>query len=172
MGRLWLRKASQRVTKRDFQCFVGAETVRPSGDHSNLVIATLHGAGRDLASGAAPVQDQFLMRPQHASDFQPRLQTAAHRSPGPVVEKGSRPSHRAVFPEVRKGFLQLPGPGRLQPAGQPRQYGFHMLLHTKRNPFPTSGPRAFKPPPRSAWRNQVAIPHNGTNCQRRSGSRS
>jgi hypothetical protein len=55
---------------------------------------------------------------KHAGSFLHRLQTAAHRPQAPRVEKGSRPEDGAVGPEVGEGFLQLPGPGGGELAGQ------------------------------------------------------
>jgi hypothetical protein len=58
------------------------------------------------------------MRAKHAGDFLRWLQTAAHGTEAPVVEKGLRPDYRFVRPEVSEGLLQLLGPGRGQLADE------------------------------------------------------
>jgi hypothetical protein len=79
------------VIERQFHGFVSAETVGSSGHYSNFVVETFDSAGGNLAFGAKPIQQEFLMGTKHPSHFLHRLQTAAHGAKAPVVEKGSCP---------------------------------------------------------------------------------
>src|ERR1019366_8936683 len=112
------RKASQGVIKGYFHSFVGAKAIGSSGHHSNLVVEAFDSTGRNLAFGAEPVQQEFLVGAQHESDCLHRLQTATHGPIAPVVKKSSSPDHGLVTPEVEEGFLQLPSASRGQLAGQ------------------------------------------------------
>ena len=111
MGCFRFRKASQRVIKGYFHSFVGTKAIGSSGHHSNLVVGAFDSTSRNLAFGAEPIQQEFLVGAQHASDFLHRLQTATHGPIAPVVKKSSNPDHGFVAPEVEEGFLQLPGAG-------------------------------------------------------------
>jgi len=118
VGCFRFRKASQRVIKGYFHSFVGTKAIGSSGHHSNLVVEAFDSTSRNLAFGAEPVQQESLVGAQHASNFLHRLQTATHGPIAPVVKKSSSPDHGFVAPEVEEGFLQLPGAGRGQLAGQ------------------------------------------------------
>ena len=106
------------MMESDFHRFIGAEAVGSSGHHSDFVVETLNGSRRNLPLGSEPVQQEVFMGPQHPSHFLHRPQAAAHRPPGPVVEKGSGPGGGAVLPEMREDLLQRRGPSRLELAGQ------------------------------------------------------
>ena len=67
----------------DFHCFIGAETIRASGDHSDFVVQAFDGTAGDFALGPEPVQEQFLMGAKHPGHFLHRLNAAAQGAPGP-----------------------------------------------------------------------------------------
>jgi hypothetical protein len=75
VGCFWFRESAQVVIEGDFHGFAGAEAVRTSGDHSNLIVEALDHSARNLPFGPKPVQDQWLMRTQHAGHLFHRLQT-------------------------------------------------------------------------------------------------
>lgn len=103
-----------------FPWVIGSETIRPSGDHSRFVVETFDRAAGNLALGAKPIEQEFLMGAKHAGNFFHRLQSAAQGAFRPVLEKSFSPERGFVSPEMREGFLQLPGPGCRQFADQQR----------------------------------------------------
>ena len=104
----------------NFHRFIGAKAVGSSGDHSDFVVQALDRAAGNLALGPEPVQQQVLMGAQHPRHFLHRLQAAAQGAVGPEVQKGAGPDQGAVSPEMAEGFLEHPGPGGGQLAGQQR----------------------------------------------------
>src|SRR2546421_7266806 len=100
VGRFRFWKFSQRVIESDFHGSKGTKTIGSSSYHSNFVVETLHGARRDLAFGAEPVQNEWLMSPQHPGNFLHRFQTAAQGAEAPGVEKGLGPDQGFICPEM------------------------------------------------------------------------
>src|SRR5207247_269278 len=113
--RLW--QSAERVIQGYFHSIVGPKAVGPSGHHSNLIIQALDSATGDLALGAEPIEEQFLVGAQHAGDSHHRLDSATQGAPSPIIQEVARPGQRAVAPEVLEDFLQDPGPSGDQFAG-------------------------------------------------------
>ncbi len=111
-------QSSECVIEGHFHRFEGAKAVGSSGYHTDFVIEPFDRAARKLPFGAEPVEQQFLMIAQHASNFLHRFESAAQGAVAPGIEKARRPEGRLVRPEVQECLLQLPGPGRVQFAGE------------------------------------------------------
>src|ERR1700694_135093 len=118
VGRFWFRESPQIVIQSNFHSLEGAKAVGSSGNHSDFVVEALHGAIGDFSFGPKPIQYQRLMGAQHSCHLFHRFQTATHGPKAPVVQKGAGPDHGFILPEMREGFLQIPGPCSGQLAGQ------------------------------------------------------
>src|SRR6516225_8121143 len=107
------------MIERDFHGFIGAESVRASGYHSNFVVESFHGAGGNLPFGPEPVQQEGLVGAQHPGHFLHRVQTAAHRSAAPGMKKSPSPGpSEACWPTERSAFAgRAPAPGGPGAAG-------------------------------------------------------
>src|SRR5688500_1577829 len=88
--RLW--KPPECVIQGYFHGFEGPKAIRSSGHHSNFVVQTLDGAGRNLAFGPEPVQEQFLMASQHLGYLLHRFKATAHSPHTPDVQKRHGPA--------------------------------------------------------------------------------
>src|SRR5438552_3899010 len=103
MGCFRFGEPTWRVKQGYFHGIIGSKAVRTSGHYSDLIIKALDSAGRNLAFGPEPVQQQFLMSPQHAGDPLHRLNAAAQGAAAPDIEKSAGPTQGTITPEVLKG---------------------------------------------------------------------
>src|ERR1035437_1067291 len=118
VGRFWFREPSQVMIQGSFHGVEGAKAVGSSGNYTDFVVETFHGAIGDFPFRPEPIQDQRFMGPQHPGHPFDRLQFAAHGPEAPIVEKGPGPDRGFVPPEMSEGLLQIPGPGGGQLAGE------------------------------------------------------
>src|ERR1017187_8662052 len=118
VGRFWFREPSQVMIQGNFHGVEGAKAVGSSGNYTDFVVETFHGAIGDFPFRPEPIQDQRFMGPQHPGHPFDRLQVAAHGPEAPIVEKGPGPDRGFVPPEMSEGLLQIPGPGGGQLAGE------------------------------------------------------
>src|SRR5262249_11339989 len=75
-------------------------------------------AGGDLTFSPEPVQEKLFMSAEHPRHFLHRLKSAAHGPFTPDIQESSRPSQRAVTPEVSERLLEHPGPARCEIGAQ------------------------------------------------------
>src|ERR1039458_2187140 len=90
VGRFWFREPSQVMIQGNFHGVEGAKAVGSSGNYTDFVVETFHGAIGDFP---------FRPHPGHPFD---RLQFAAHGPEAPIVEKGPGPDRGFVPPEMNE----------------------------------------------------------------------
>src|SRR5579883_3443376 len=106
------------MIQHDFYRSVGSKAVGSSEIRLQSVVETLHGAERDLTARLEPVEDEGLVRTQHAGDLPHRLDTRAQGLRAPLVHEFRRPGRGDVLPEELELLLQKVGADGPQVAGE------------------------------------------------------
>src|SRR5579883_2434535 len=106
------------MIQHDFYRSVGSKAVGSSEIRLQSVVETLHGAERDLTARLEPVEDEGLVRAQHAGDLPHRLDTRAQGLRAPLVHELRRPGRGDVLPEELELLLQKVGADGPQGAGE------------------------------------------------------
>src|ERR1019366_7153681 len=86
VGRFWFREPSQVMIQGNFHGVEGAKAIGSSGNYTDFLVETFHGAIGDFPFRPEPIQDQRFMGPQHPGHPFDRLQFAAHGPEAPIVE--------------------------------------------------------------------------------------
>src|ERR1035441_7706202 len=74
VGRFWFREPSQVMIQGNFHGVEGAKAIGSSGNYTDFVVETFHGAIGDFPFRPEPIQDQRFMGPQHPGHPFDRLQ--------------------------------------------------------------------------------------------------
>ena len=103
-----------------FDGILAAEAIGLSHGQFRLVVESFHDSRGNLTFGAKPVEEEFVMLAQAASDFLHRFQFGSHRPCAPLPQELLCPASRAIRPELLKilalGNRQIEE-GRVVPAG-------------------------------------------------------
>jgi len=148
------------VIQGNFHRVKGAEAISSSGHHSDFVVQALDGTAGDFAFGSKPVQQQLLMRAQHACDFFHRLNAAAQGAPSPEVQEVAGVLDRFIGPEVFKEVLerargfqlgaeqsaQLTSGPSSHPAVAPQQFPAHVFEMLRLRPARRAQASRSRPP--------------------------
>src|SRR5271167_4910899 len=97
------------MKERDFASFVGAETVRFSERHFDLVVEALDHATGNRLLGSEVIEQHLPMFGKAGGNGLERFEAGAADSLAPTVEELTGPSRRDIAPEVFKGRHQPKG---------------------------------------------------------------
>src|ERR1019366_10706027 len=94
------------MKKRDFSSLVGAEAIRLSEGHFNLVVESLDNPAGNGLFGSEAIEQNLPMLGEAGRDGLELFETRASDSLAPAIQELARPGGRDIAPKVVKGGHQ------------------------------------------------------------------